>query len=210
VYFSILPVPASDLTVGVVLTAGRSSRMGSPKALLTYRGGTFLGHLVEAMRGGGCQSIVVVTGPSEDDDALRVAALAASLGATPVVNPIPDSEQIDSLRAALRTLTDGVDAVIVSPVDSPGGTREIVAALISSVQGGAPIAIPSFRGRRGHPVAFAARLIPELLHGDLPEGARTVIHRYEADLVEIDSADRGVLFDIDTPADYDRLIEDRE
>jgi molybdenum cofactor cytidylyltransferase len=153
---------------------------------------------------------MVVTGVSEDEDTRRVAELAESLGARTVINPIPGSEQIDSLRAALRTFSDEAGEVIVSPVDSPGATPEIISSLIAAVRNGAPIAVPTFEGRRGHPLAFAARLVPDFLYGDLPQGARTVVHRYGADLVEIACVDRRVLLDIDTPDDYDRLTEERE
>ncbi len=182
--------------------------MGSSKALLTLHGETFLGQLVAAMRGGGCESIIVVTGAADDADAVRVTELAAALGARHVINPVPESEQIDSLRTALHAVSHDVDVIVVSPIDSPGATPEIIARLIAAVHGGAPVALPTFAGRRGHPLAFAARVIPEFLRGNLPDGARTVVRRFEADLVEIDSADRSVLLDVDTPADYERLQEE--
>lgn len=150
--------------------------------------------------------MIVVTGSLEDPRAAEVSAHARSVGAVTVVNPAVGSEQIASLRVALHSLPS-IRAAIVTPVDSPGASSEIVAALIAAAARGCPVAVPTFRGRRGHPVAFGREAIPHLLAGDLPEGARTVIRRFEADLEEIAFEESDVLLDIDTPEDYRILRE---
>jgi CTP:molybdopterin cytidylyltransferase MocA len=193
---------------GVVLAAGRSSRMGSPKALLDYRGGTFLQRIVRALLDGGCDRVVVVTGPRTDDDSDRIATAAEAAGAEVVVNPDRDSQQIESLRIALGALPL-VDGVLMSPVDSPGFGPAVVAALIGALASGAPIALPEHGGRRGHPVAFGASVLPDLRTGDLPQGARTVLHRHAESLVEVPVDDPAVLLDVDTPADYHALRSGR-
>ena len=191
---------------GVVLTAGRSSRMGTPKALLTLQGVSFLRRIVDAMTVAGCRPVVVVTSSAADEESgRRILAEAARAGATTVVNPDPDSQQIDSLRVALRSLPAEVEGVVTAPVDSPGATPDVVAALLAALREGALIAVPSYEGRRGHPVAFSSRVFTELMTGDLPEGARTVIRRHEAEVVELPLAEPGVLLDVDTPGDYARL-----
>ena len=191
---------------GVVLTAGRSRRMGAPKALLTLEGVTFLSRIVRAIAGGGCSKVVVVTSESADGDAgARISEESAALGAAVVLNPDPASEQIDSLRVALGSLPAGVEGIVVAPVDSPGVTPEVVAALIDAVRQGAVVAVPTFAGRRGHPVAFSARVLPELLEPGLPEGARTILRRHESEVAELPLDEPGVLLDVDTPQDYARL-----
>ena len=198
----------SELFAGVVLTAGRSSRMGAPKALLTLGGVTFVRRIVDAMVEGGCWPVVVVASAGADEEAgRRILAEADAAGAMTVINPDPDSQQIDSLRVALQSLPPGIEGIVTAPVDSPGATPEVIAALLASVRAGATITMPSFQGRRGHPVAFGAVVLPELLAGDLPEGARTVIRRRESAVVELPVDDPGVLLDVDTPQDYARLRE---
>ena len=70
---------------------------------------------------------------------------------------------------------------------------------------GAPIVVPTFKGRRGHPVLFASRVFPEIHAADPSVGARSVVHAH-SDRREIEVDDRGVLVDIDTPADYARVL----
>lgn len=179
--------------------------MGTPKALLTDGGRTFLGRLAETFGAAGCDPIVVVTGPESEQDAARVAAEARASGASVVVNALRDAPQLESLRAAIRALPEGVRAVIASPVDSPGATAGLVGAMIAAAGGPAAIVVVSHDGRRGHPVLFGAAHFPALLEGELPEGARTLIRRHAADVVEIETAEPGVLLDIDTPEEYERM-----
>jgi nicotine blue oxidoreductase len=183
--------------------------MGSPKALLELRGESFLARTVGALRAGGCAPIIVVIGVREDPSNARIAEVARSVGARVTINPVPGSQQVDSLRCALATLPGDPVAVVVTPVDSPDPPANIVERLIVAITDGAPIAIPTFGGRRGHPLAIAGRLVPELMEGDLPEGLRTIIRRHERDLAEVSTDDPGVLLDVDTPEDYRQLVAGR-
>jgi CTP:molybdopterin cytidylyltransferase MocA len=63
---------------GIVLAAGRSRRMGEPKAMLSAGDDTFLRHAIHALRAGGCAYVVVVTGRLDDETALRIAEDAAA------------------------------------------------------------------------------------------------------------------------------------
>lgn len=189
------------MIAGIVLAAGRSRRMGVPKPLLQLGGETFLARAVAALREGGCDRVWVVVG----EDAGATAVEAAALGARTVLNPDPDAEQIDSLRAALRMLPPDTDAAVVLPVDIPGVGPAAVRALRAAYHDrGAPISIASHGGEHGHPVLFARAVWPELLEGPLPEGARTVIHADPARVLAVPVEDAGILADVDTPADLAR------
>jgi molybdenum cofactor cytidylyltransferase len=69
----------------------------------------------------------------------------------------------------------------------------------------APILIPTFRSRRGHPVLFAAGTFPELLAAPLSEGARAVVHRHHEEVEYVEVDEEGILWDVDQPEDYERL-----
>ncbi|UCC71083.1 MAG: nucleotidyltransferase family protein [Gemmatimonadota bacterium] len=187
------------MTTGIVLAGGRSHRMGRPKALLKVGDQTFLERAIRALQAGGCEEVVVVL---NDADA-EVTDLAQGLGGRSTPGAGAGTEQIDSLRAGLRALPSGVSAAVVLPVDHPLVDAATVRALIESFHAGsAPVVVPTHAGRRGHPVLFGASVFDELLHGELPEGARSVIRAHADDLEEVEVGDSGVLVDVDTPDEY--------
>jgi molybdenum cofactor cytidylyltransferase len=194
------------MIAGIVLAAGRSQRMGEPKAFLRLEGRSFLERAVVALQQGGCGDVLVVAGPREDDTARRIAESALALGARAAVNPAAGSEQIDSLRLALAAMRDDAVAALVVPVDVPEVAAATVHALCEAFRRtGGPIVLPMHEGRHGHPVLFARAVWPELLEGELAEGARTVIHAHAAELVEVAVA--ALPLDVDTPDDFRRLAE---
>jgi molybdenum cofactor cytidylyltransferase len=98
-----------------------------------------------------------------------------------------------------------VSAAVVLPVDVPGVISELVRAVIDAFRATAAPVVQPFDGtRHGHPVLFARALWPELLHGELPDGARTVIHAHEPERAEVRVA--ALHADVDTPEDYRRLL----
>ncbi|HUP20534.1 MAG TPA: nucleotidyltransferase family protein [Gemmatimonadota bacterium] len=194
------PWPA---VAGVVLAAGRSIRMGQPKALLPVAGRTFLEHAVAILREGGCDPVLAVVPAGSPGLALE----AEGAGGRAVVSPDPDAEQVESLRIGLAAIGSGAAAAIVLPVDFPHARPKVVEALIDAFrESGAPIVRPVHRGVPGHPVLFARDLWTELSDPDLEEGARDVVHRHRAEIVEVPVEDRGVTVDVDTPEDYEREI----
>lgn len=190
-----------------MLAAGRSRRMGQPKALLAAAGETFLERTIAALRDGGCGEVVAVVRRPVGPEARRIAAVAGGCGAR-VVTVAGEGEQIDSLRAGLRALAPAAAAAVVSPVDLPQLHAGVVRALLVAFRRtGAPVVLPAYRGRHGHPVLFAREVFAELLAGPLAEGARSVVRAHAADRVEVALDEPGVLLDVDTPADYRRVVE---
>ncbi len=196
---------------GIVLAAGRSRRMGEPKALLPMGSETFLTHTLHIFRDGGCADLVVVVGSSEDPDAARISGVVVATGARVAENPETYSEQIDSLRVGIRTLPKSARAALVSPVDLPGLNSGIVRSIIKAFEStDAPIVAPRYGTGHGHPVLFSRGVFPELLYEPLPEGARSMIHRHLHDLHEVPIDDESIVRDVNTPDEYRRFIQDRE
>lgn len=190
---------------GVVPAAGRSTRMGSPKPLLDAGGRSFLQEVVGALSRGGCRRVLVVV----RDPKGPIAAMARRSGAEVVVNPDPSDGPITSLRAGLRALGEDAAGCAFCPVDHPRVDPETVSRLIEAFHAGdAPITVPVFGERRGHPVVFRRTIFAELLEDDLDEGARTVVHRHDDEVREVEVEDRGVTLDIDTLREYRKHFPD--
>jgi nicotine blue oxidoreductase len=173
--------------------------MGTSKALLDAGGRSFLASVVGALVGGGCDPVVVVVGPGQEDEARR----ARAAGALVLENPDPGEGPITSLRLALAALGAEVEGVAYLPVDHPLVSPETVASLVHTLLGGdAPLVLPTVEGRRGHPALFRRALFAAFSDPSLEEGARSVVHAHldRAALVEVD--DVGAVTDIDTPEAY--------
>ena len=105
-----------------------------------------------------------------------------------------------SLACAVRAAGDA-EGFVVALGDMPFIRASTIAAVRDALAGGALLAAPYFRGRRGHPVGIAGRLRAELegMQGD--EGAKRLLEGHADKLVKIPVGDPGVIRDIDTPSD---------
>jgi molybdenum cofactor cytidylyltransferase len=188
--------------VAVLPAAGASRRMGRPKLLLPIGDNTLVGSVVAALRGGGVEEIVLVTAPGDED--LRHWARGA--GVTAAVNPDPDRGMLSSIQEGIAALGGTDVLLLVSPADLPHLRPETVALLLRRMaETGAPLGVPVHQGKRGHPLAIAPALIPEIGTLDLAVGLKQLRDRHEAELLEVEVGDAGVVEDVDTPEDYERL-----
>ncbi len=181
--------------------------MGKPKLLLPWRGTTLLGRLIGSLRQGGADRLVLVARP--EDSAL--ADWAADAGIDLTVNPDADRGMLSSIWCGLAALgaaavAQVAEALLVCPADHPAVRPETVAALLARLRAGALLAVPTHEGRRGHPLAIAPRLVTEILDLDLAVGLRQLLERRADALAELPVDDPGVVLDIDTPEDYERLL----
>lgn len=178
--------------------------MGFPKALLLYRGKTFLESILEAGVAVGLDPVVVVLGP----DTPNILSSLDLHSATIALNNHPETGQIGSIKQGLTVVINRpVDGVLVWPVDQPHVLVRTVDCLIQGFrERRAPIAVPVFDGRRGHPVVFGRAVFQELLDAPQDLGARAVIRAAPARVVEVPVDDPAVLEDIDTPDAYEDLI----
>lgn len=193
------------MIVGVVLAAGESSRMGSPKALLRVDGQTFIERIISALQKTQASAIVIVLGHHVEEIRQKITHLPVTI----VVNEDYRNGQLSSLQAAIRSLEGkNVDAILVHLVDHPFLNFALVEEMITRFyESKKIIVVPLYKGRRGHPVLFSSKLFPELLAASLDVGAKEVVRAHAADMLEIETADEGVTVDIDTPEEYRRHVE---
>lgn len=184
------------MLAAVILAAGESQRMGQPKALVPYRGVTFVEHLIKATRHSriGWTRVVLGAGAEEIRSKLRIDP------AWIVVNSDWPKGQLSSIRAAIETLPAGTEGALVCPVDHPLITPHVVARLIESFHAtGQAIALPTYRGRRGHPVIFRSTLYPELLAASEEIGARQVVWNHAKEIAEVETEEEGVILNLNDP-----------
>ena len=188
------------MIAGIILAAGDSRRMGSPKALLEYQGETFVARLTRVFSKF-CDPVIVVAGRHADQ-------IRGAVDVPVVVNGDPDRGQLSSLQTALDYLvTHSAKAFLFTPVDCPTFHESTVAALIDSFRAdAAPFVIPKYRGKRGHPVLVNGSLTKEFMDLAPTEETRVVVNRYADGIRYLDLDDSGVLADVDDPEAYRALV----
>jgi len=192
---------------GLILGAGASQRLGPPKQLLPYRGTTMLGWVLDqAQRATGLDEVVVVLGRAADEIRERVEFGAARV----VENPVFAEGCSSSYRAGIAALDQQSEAIMIILGDQPGITPEIINSLADGWRGAdAPIALCSYRGRKGHPMIFARSMFEQLegLHGD--KAAWKLVDA-NSDVVQQIRLDLPVPDNINTAEDFERLAKSVE
>jgi molybdenum cofactor cytidylyltransferase len=197
------------MIVAVILSAGESSRMGRPKALLHIDGVRFIEKIITALRLSRVGRIMVVLGHNAAEMRQKINDLQVDL----LINPDYKQGQLTSLRAAIHSIeasnnANRVDGILVHLVDHPYINADLVNLMIERFyETQKLIVVPRYQNRRGHPVIFSKALFGELLAAPLDRGAKAVVHAHRDDTLEIDTNDEGAIIDIDTPEEYRRHVK---
>jgi molybdenum cofactor cytidylyltransferase len=193
------------LLAAVILSAGASRRMGRPKALIPYREGTFLEHLIQVTRHPRIGVTRVVLGAGADE-IRRITKLDDRFV---VLNPDWEQGQLSSICAGIRSLASvKTDGIILCPVDHPLVTARLVGDLISEFySNNKSIVLPTYNARRGHPVIFSSALYAELLDAPADKGARAVVWTHSSDILEVPTPEEGIVLNINNPDMLRRALE---
>ncbi len=191
------------MVVGLILAAGESSRMRKDKALLTYHGQTFLEGITAKLRQAGVERVAVVLGHHAE----QIQQAATLEGVDIVINRDYQQGQTSSLQTGLRALEGAKpEAVILCLVDHPAFSPETARRLMEAfAQNHPPAAIPTFQGKRGHPVLIGRELFRELVSLPSDRGANGVMRQHSDRTVFLEVDDPGILLDVDDPETYRRL-----
>lgn len=187
----------------VILAAGASSRMGSPKQTLQYRGESLLRRAALAALGAGCRPVVVVTGANAELSRREL----AGLDVREVLNPLWETGMASSVRAGVEALVVAdadADAAVILLCDQPHVTAEVISGLVAARRAtGAPVVASAYGGSFGVPALFGKTLFDELAQREGAAGAKQVIKRYAAEAHFLPFP--GGEVDVDTPEDFSRL-----
>ena len=179
---------------GILLAAGQSTRFGKDKLLHPLADGTPMG-LASARR---LRQVLPRCLGVVDDEAGETARLLESADLQVVANPQAATGMGSSIASGVAA-SPGAAGWLIALADMPYVPVPLIQVLVAALDDGADIVAPVYHGQRGHPVGFAARHGPALraLRGE--QGARAIIEAHGDKLLLIESADRGVIHDIDTP-----------
>ena len=193
------------MIVAVVLSAGESSRMGRPKALLPIDGQTFIERIVAALKQTKVGKIIVILGHNFRELEAKISHLPVQI----LINTDYKQGQLSSLQLAVRDLQADADCdgMLVHLVDHPYLAPALVQEMIRRFyETKKRIIVPRYHGKRGHPVIFSNTLFGELLSAPMAEGAKAVVNAHRAATLEIDTQEEGIAVDIDTPELYQQHV----
>jgi len=175
--------------------------MGAPKPLLAWGGVTLVEYQVSQLREAGADTVIVVLGHRAGE----VLPFVHKAGAQAIVNELYAGGRASSVRVAAGALPEDTGAIAVLNVDQPRPASVIRRLLSEHIRARALITVPSFRGRRGHPVIFDASLAPELREvREAEAGMRGVMQAHAGEVLEVAFDSPVVLLDINQPEEYER------
>lgn len=190
------------MLAALILAAGESRRMGSPKALLAHGDKTLVHHLLEVTRHPKITIQRVVLGAKAE--IIRDSLLLPS--EMVVINSQWELGQLSSIQAGVRALeSTSTEGVMICPVDHPLVSASLVGELVAAflLEGAKKgIVLPTFRGKRGHPVIFARRFYEALLGAPHEKGARAVVWENPGEVNEIETTEEGILLNLNDPEAY--------
>jgi molybdenum cofactor cytidylyltransferase len=201
--------PAQGAQCGaVVLAAGEARRFGCPKLLMPFGDSTVLGSAVGTLACAGVTPIVVVVGANAAAVSEALSALRQAQDAVQIVcNSNPDAGMISSVRVGAEALASSLDRFLIALGDQPRIRPEGVSHLIAEhVATGMGIAIPTYQGRRGHPVVFDISYRREILALTHEQTLRDLIEAHRDEVVEVGCDSDAYVRDIDTREDYEREL----
>lgn len=187
------------MIAGIILAAGESRRMELPKALLRLGEKTFIEAHIQALRASKIGQVTVVLGYQYQEIVEKVDLGGVILA----INEDYYKGQLSSLIKGIEAIRGDTDGIMISLVDHPPPGAHLVDTMVDEFyQKRKTIIIPTYKGRRGHPVVFSRYLLPEILSAPQDQGARAVVRAHPDQVFEIETDEEGVVTDIDTLEDY--------
>jgi molybdenum cofactor cytidylyltransferase len=174
--------------------------MGQPKMVLPWGNTTVLGRVIRVMKSADIEDIVVVTGAARE----LVEAICRAERARTVFNRrYGEGEMLASLQTGLRKLGATTKAALVALGDQPQIQESCVRLVVRRYEDSrAPLVVPSYNRRRGHPWVVGREFWEEILGMSEPESPREFLNRHAADISYVDLDSPTIMQDLDTPEDY--------
>jgi len=190
----------------IILSAGESSRMGFPKALLeTGDGRKFIERILDEVKNITIspEKVIIVLGYHKDKILQEIDAGQYSV----VINPAPENGQLSSLICGLQEVDEDCRGILLCLVDHPLVEKETYERIIEYAhKNPGSLILPRYGKRKGHPVFFPREIFDDLKESPLDQGARYGVRKNRERIIVIEVDDPGILKDIDTREDYSREV----
>jgi molybdenum cofactor cytidylyltransferase len=183
----------------VILAAGESKRMGSPKMLLPFNGSTMIECVISNVTKSDVDRIIVVLGAEKE-------ALIPLMGKWQIeycYNENYKEGMLSSVQCGFKNLSSGCKASLVFQGDQPLITSNtintVINAYLSSEKG---IVIPVYKNKRGHPILIDMKYRNDIDKLSPDKGLRSLTYKFPSDVLEVDTDESGILRDFDTYDQY--------
>jgi molybdenum cofactor cytidylyltransferase len=187
----------------ILLTAGKSTRMGSLKALLPWKGTTLLQHQLSQFHLSKVDQLIVVLGYQST----KLLPYLENVSAQLVWNEHYEMGKTESIKKGLLSLNENTDCIMIASVDQPVSQALIDAMVTQFIETKSKIIIPVYNGKRGHPILFSSELLEELRQiNEDTNGLKVIVHKRKQEISELTVEDRSVLFNFNSPKDYEAGI----
>jgi len=187
----------------IILAAGESRRMGSPKMLLTFHGRTMIENVIENVSGSEVGNILVVLGAEKESLVNQISRMDVKY----CYNDDYKDGMLSSVKCGFRNLPSEYNAALVfqgdQPLITPASINIVIEAYVSSGRG---IVIPVYKKKRGHPVLINIKYREEIEKLSPAEGLRSLAYKFSEDVLEIETNEAGILRDFDTYEEYKKGI----
>jgi molybdenum cofactor cytidylyltransferase len=183
----------------IILAAGESKRMGSPKMLLPFNNKTMLETVIGNVTGSEIDNVLVVLGSGRD----KLTELVEKCNVRHCYNDNYKSGMLSSVKCGFKNLPSELEAVLVFQGDQPLISPEVINMVISAYRSSDKgIVIPAFKSKRGHPLLIDQKYRDEIEKLDDSKGLRSLSLNYPDDVLQFETDSEGVLRDFDTWEEY--------
>lgn len=191
---------AGKKTGALIVAAGMSSRMNDFKPMMKIGSMSIIQRVITTLQQAGADPVVVVTG----NQAEVLEHHIAKYNVICLRNPDYETTQmLESAKIGIRFLLGLCDRILFTPADIPLFTPDTVKRLLESK---VPLAIPLCEGQEGHPLLVGQDIMKYIMTYGGPGGIRGALDSCGEGITSIHVSDPGILFDADTPADFETLL----
>lgn len=187
----------------ILLAAGQSKRMGELKQLMPFGQSTIVEQAVDNLLGSAVNEVIVVVGYKAEDVIKTIAAKPIKLA----INPDYEQGMSTSIIAGLNLVHGRVQGVMLALGDQPLVNSQTINSLIEEFYNHEKgIAVPTYQGKRGHPIIFAIKYKEKLLKLKGDVGGRQIIKDHPGDVLEVAVNSESIVADFDTTDDYQAYV----